>query len=727
MTGSEVGPLPLLLLCTGAAILFLVRRTGTKKKGNFKAEQKTTEVVVQNSTGEGQLQATEAEEVCPPDAAPEDKEQQQEGTAATREEESGAQEPRRIEPVKRGGRRRLESVGRRFKPPLKDELKQLKPELVCRKGEQRDWLLLVELPEYLLRKPGLKVYQDGAPLRQGEFNDNQWRVETTAAPVFIQWDDRENGGLEVQVAGDEYLLFRLSGQRENRGRRVKAASCGSYLVVAPEAWVRDEDLSDPAPFEPEPTALQGLRAHFFIVEDGSEKKIAFKDAAGNSRIIPSKKSLFRLSGSQLNDSDVWMGPFFGGEPPRLCSSDSEGWGEVETIVIGEEGASGERRKAFQPDQDRIEQDLPRDILSSGKGGWYFLRFYNKDGNLIESFDFRYMSALRDIAITQPPPLPSEGGHQAICVDFMHDTQCDVQLVGVPTEGIEIQREGVRTRVHIPPNPDADETTWAIGITDGPRVRASLLVERLWWGLGEEGVLPKGWKGTPLTLFKSDFAATSKKVLWLRLPRERWTKGVVAGIAQTERRYFPARVMEKTVPIPLRNLGDSVPPYEGEENLHSLKVCVDSQRNIATEGIVAFISDDEPVEQPKQAERPANSVGGIYAITPSRLATVLTRLKRRVHGPLRLLIKDVYRQRPKRRGKSTLREEQFLRYGLCLVAFLVKEGTEREGKFKPPLSKGLLRAVAITERQFPSVAQSIQERYRELKSGRSRSRRTKLWI
>ena len=82
------------------------------------------------------------------------------------------------------------------------------------------------------------------------------------------------------------------------------------------------------------------------------------------------------------------------------------------------------------------------------------------------------------------------------------------------------------------------------------------MERLWWGIGEEGNAPSEWEDQPFTLPRDDSTATSKKALWLRLPTRRWVDKVLVGFEGSKARFYPVMVADKTVPIPLRDFGDS---------------------------------------------------------------------------------------------------------------------------------------------------------------------------
>ncbi|NQT84569.1 hypothetical protein HQ563_16220 [bacterium] len=462
----------------------------------------------------------------------------------------------RIAPEKRGGRPRG-----REEEPKKHEFDEgtlwcPRPEIICWKRE-RQWMLGVEVPEELLEKAGLKVLQDGSPLAQDEFRESCWCLNCSGGDVVVRWK-ADGVPKEVKVALDEekYLLFKLSGQSEDRGRRVKSPSSGSYLVIVPCNWERDEDSSGPPPAAPEPVSLPEYSAHFFYLEKLGDRRIGFNRLSGEPFRIKSTTSRFELVGARLPDASEHVGPLFGEGPPKIRSVGDRGWKGVGTIVVGQEGRGRKRwRTWFSLDTERIDQDLPPKVAAR-KGGWYFLRFYNTTGDLLESLDFRFVACLRDIRIHQPPPLPPEGGHKAVCIEFLHQPNCKVRLSKESlAKVINIEPESDRTVATIPPDPACDETSWLLVPDDGAQLKLSITVDRVWWAIGEEGHRPSQWRDRPLSLLPGVFDATSTKAIWLRLPRRRWVDKVSVGFEKSQARPYPVKLSENTVLIPLREFGD----------------------------------------------------------------------------------------------------------------------------------------------------------------------------
>ncbi|GFP27670.1 hypothetical protein HKBW3S43_00320 [Candidatus Hakubella thermalkaliphila] len=495
-------------------------------------------------------------------------------------------ERKRLEPGKRGGRPRASPQDREKQEVQETKQRRPKPEIVCWK-RGREWILAVEVPEDLLANSGLAVLQNASPLTQDGFSEGCWCLSQACGQVVVHWNEDEvPRETRIPLGEENYLLFKLSGQNQNQGRRVKSPSSGSYLVMVPDDWERDDALSGPPPVAPQSVSLTGYQAHFYILEKGGDGKIAFLTPEGESVVIESKASRFELVGVRLNDASEDMGPLFGEGPPQIRALDDQAWKDVGTIIVGEEG-SGKRkwRTQFSPVPDGMEQGLPSEVLAR-KGGWYFVRFYDTNDDLVESLDFRFLCALREIRILQPSPLPSEDGHKPVCAEFLHEPGCAVEPADGLACSVQIECEDDKTILTIPPDPVCDETRWLVGPEGGPHVEVTILVERLWWAVGEEDNAPSEWEDQLLTLPCDEFVATSKKALWLRLPRRRWADEVLVGFEKSKASSYAIKVTERTIALPLRNFSDSQ-EVEDRMQKHPFKVWIKRDDKLI-EGVSAVI-------------------------------------------------------------------------------------------------------------------------------------------
>lgn len=622
-------------------------------------------------------------------------------------------EIKQLEPVKRGGRPRGFSQERERQPAQETTSRCPKPEIICWKKE-RQWMAAVEIPEEFLEKSGLAVLQDGSPLTREESREACWPLERVFGEVVVNWNEGEAAQETRVVLGqDGYLLFKLSGQDQNQGRHVKSPSSGSYLVMAPDPWERDDTLSGPPPVTPEPVFLHGYQAHFFELEKDGGRKIAFLTSTGKSFVIESKTPQFELVGNRLCDATEKIGPLFGERPPQIRAPDDQTWKHVRTIVVGEEGSGkGRWRATFSPMPGRTEQVLPSGF-EERKGGWYFLRFYDTRDDLIESLDFRFLCALKEIKVLQPSPLPSEDGHRPVSVKFLHEPGCDVQ----PDDGltrIQIERQPDTTILTVPPDPTYDKTRWLVGHQGGTQIGVTILVERLWWAVSDEDKEPAQWGDRPLTLIRDDFAAMSTKALWLQLPRRRWVDKVLVGFEQPKARPYNVKVTEKTVVVPLRDFCDSEEVAD-ETQEYPLKVWI--QRDNGTgkgllEGVVANVPAKRPEEQRKAESQKAGIEAKIpmhlHTISAPRLTTVLTRLHKHTVGSFRLLLKEVRRLYVRGRSADEIKSTEFTIYALCIIALYLELHPQTHVVKK----RWAVRA-RLAGDKFPEIMNHLRNRYQQI--------------
>ncbi|MBC8492655.1 MAG: 30S ribosomal protein S9 [Chloroflexi bacterium] len=470
--------------------------------------------------------------------------------------------------------------------PQESKQRRPKPEFVCW-NKERQWIVGVEVPGDFLELPGLQVLQNGSPLPRDESREACWCLEKIYDEVVVRCVEGEDvQEIEVAHGQEGYLLFKLSGQNQNEGRRVKSPSLEWHLVITPENWDRDEALSGPPRVTKQSVSINGYDAHFFINERDSDKKIAFLKPTGESVIIESKTSRFGLVGHRLNDASEDIGPLFGERSPKIRGSDRDAWKDVGTIVVGEEGSGkGRWRKAFCPVPENGEQDLPPEVAVR-KDGWYFLRFYDTNDDFIESLDFRVVSALRDIKILQSSPFPSDGEHESARIELHHESGCAIQPADDLARNIQIEEKNNRTTLTIPPDSTYDETRWLIGSTSAPQVQVTLLVERLWWAIDKEDNPPSEWEDELLTLTSDDFTATTNQALWLRLPMRRWANRVLVGFERSRARPYPVKVAEREIAIPLREFGDCQEMGEQARD-HFLTIWIERDQE-SIEGSVAIV-------------------------------------------------------------------------------------------------------------------------------------------
>ena len=487
--------------------------------------------------------------------APEEEEPEEEvlpEAVEEKTEESGKKGQRRA-PIDSGGRPRgAIEKGEEIVP--RSIQRQWRPEIVCwQRG--RLWYVGLEVPEELMEKD-LEILQNNTYLPQDEYNDCCWVLNKVNIPVKIRWDENEE--YQIPLGEEDYLIFRLSGGDQDKGCCIKTPSFGSYFLITPETWEREIELSGSPPVSTQPVSLEGYRGHFFNLVKGDDRKIAFRNENKELRLIESKATRFEVVGNLINDSSEKYGPLFGDGPIKIQSLNNHGWSDVGTLIIGEEGGGkGKWRIDFNPVENELIQELPSKLMSR-QGGWYFIRFYDLNDELIESIDFRFVSGLRELKTLQASTVPSADGHSIAYVEFTHDSYINIKPKVALKEGIEISHEVNTTTLEIPPRDIFDETSWIVGPTKGPQVEVNILLKRVWWGIGNEDEPPFEWKDKPISLSREYFAPTSKKAIYLKFPRPRWiTDTILIGFEKSRAQSFNVRVDERVLVIPLRNFGDNI--------------------------------------------------------------------------------------------------------------------------------------------------------------------------
>lgn len=477
----------------------------------------------------------------------------------------------------------------------KEKALSIRPEVVCWK-DARKWFIGLEIQEEYQEFGEIVVTQDGVPIQKDD--RGRWVLLQTTGIVQVSWEEIR---YQKEIRLDKpYLVFRLSGM--NQGRSVRYATFGYYRVIVPDDWQRDEEISCPAIQSTEPVCITGSQAHYFLLERGSDSKICFRTLTGEPITVPTRASRFELIGNQLSsDASDDIGPLFAERPPRIKAIDQNIWKGIKTIVVGKEGPGKKRwRTHFNPNPDIIEQSFPVE-LENRRGGWYFVRFYDWEDTLVESMDFRFVSALKGIVVHPHSPLPGLDGHSSVPIEFIHTSGCAIRLAEGSDESLQVQRTEDKTVAVIPSNPVWDRTRWSIEIDSRLHTDAVILVERVWWAVGDEDVakVQPHWSEKPIIAPREAFSATSKQFLWLRLPKEKWTDTVLVGFTKQKSRPYRVDVIKRHVAIPLSHFAG----YQDLEDKflgHSLNLWIESKGQ-DLQATVITILPDKPL--PQVSERP----------------------------------------------------------------------------------------------------------------------------
>lgn len=370
----------------------------------------------------------------------------------------------------RGGSKLPTHVGtsKREKTSLED-----RPELICRE-RSRIWEILLVLPA----NANADVYQGQVPVSPEsgrEYSLSNFRDEVT-----INWGNNNQDTIKLFV-GNFPLLFKHRKDWSGDGKRVNRMSVGHYICFTPNEWIRKTDT---------PPIGKGLStdpkfsAHHFFVER-NDTSDGFNECGSLFSGIR-----FSIGGEKIID-DSNQGDLFVGDDLKL--HDTENWRGVTWISIGEEG--GRWRGNFKPTDETLESIL------GDREGWFFVRIYDDETHLIESFDFRRQIKLENILINGCPHspenimAPDKRGHPDTTIEFVGEE--------ISVKNKNLGNKHVSTKDNtaiIKPHPDFDKTVWVID----EKTEIVVRLPRIWWRLKKHGDKEEKWRDTNVEMTRNEF-------------------------------------------------------------------------------------------------------------------------------------------------------------------------------------------------------------------------------
>ena len=371
---------------------------------------------------------------------------------------------------------------------------------------------------------------DDAPL---EFCGGRCQVPSLKGRLVISFRDGDED--TVPLFQGEPLIFKLPRNWAGQGRRTSQITSGHFIVIAPVDWARTGD----APVEAEGCIDQAFRAHYFHRDAASDDTVGgFQESQGSL-----VSTGIELEGRASHD-DSDHGPLFVGGPPVLKASPDFEWARV-----GEELDQGWGEN-FRP----CEQTLPE--VLDGREGRFFLRVYDRETDMLDSVAFRYVSDLSRIDING--------------TEYAQDTVLQPEETGYPRTEIclvgadgaartpvlppqAVQETATSGAIQVPPHPDADLVTCALG-SGSSAVRVVLDLPRIWWRLEDGRPDPGAWRDTPLVLTREEFrerarADATLSVLSRRHPSLR------AGFDDRLEQRYRRKTEEDYIRIPLDHFAD----------------------------------------------------------------------------------------------------------------------------------------------------------------------------
>lgn len=461
----------------------------------------------------------------------------------------------------RGKSKQPDGAGRSRSTPLitHNRGKALNHHLICWKTEGV-WSIGIEL---LRMKDDLifdTVLQQEIPLNPYDEKEYCWYLNSLQDDIGISW---LSGGSEhvqtITIANDPYLFFRLHGEYLDYGGQIgRLRRAASILMILSKDWSIAEDFIDIV-VRSEHVTFDDYTAYLIDSTHKMHKHITLVNQFGDERKLALDQPMFVLEGKRVRNDDKNLCPIFGDGLPEIKSRQGSKWTEISTIIIGEEGSGRKKwHERFSPVNDRQVQIIPH-ILEGTKirNGWYYLRFYDRKYNFIDSMDFKYAASLNQIN-TLGNLFPGEQGHAPGEIQFYHEKNCKIISVSHPERLIPLNTS-YGTVVHVPPQSSYDRTKWAVlDLQSGRGCEVTIELDRIWWALGDESELPQTWAAKHFQTSPEDFNATSKRCLWVKIPgKEEDTKPREIHAGFSNMKTYAFKPKENICRLPLKIFGDSI--------------------------------------------------------------------------------------------------------------------------------------------------------------------------
>ena len=286
-------------------------------------------------------------------------------------------------------------------------------------------------------------------------------------------------------------------------------------------------------------------AFFFSISEDSEMNDGFE----NCSLPFSSAKRFSLKGQRFPD-DSDLGELFGDDAPRL--DDTEEWRGISWIVVGREKGGKVLAKFLAK---FCSEEKLAEVLGE-HNGWFFVRIYDANVDLLHSFPFRRIKGLNNILVNnQPlgkvtPIVPEANGHTETIVQF--EGNLSVHPVRPADDSNAICKERENTFA-ILPHPHNDKTKWVLGSGEDC-VEAEILLPRMWWKFIKEKGNEGDWQDTPIKMERQAFRQVGNEKIRIhfsfRIPK------IVVGFGDLNspsERTFPTKLSKdrKTCEVELR--------------------------------------------------------------------------------------------------------------------------------------------------------------------------------
>lgn len=480
---------------------------------------------------------------------------------------------RPIPPEKRGGGRGQPATNAATRPGLDPEARQaalqtdrfrLRPSLRCRR-EGHGWRVELIVDRSAMSGERVEVTQGGQTLAASADDSVVSCYSLTSLEHELQVQGEIASKHVPLVERGEPLLFQLTGEA-NEGFRVHHVNRGHYLLIAPNTWRWENQDSPRRPLAAEPVVDCGaFVAHPFAVADATDGVPTLRQPDGTRWQARGRHVEVAVqTGEQTPlayDDGSERGPLYLGEPLRL-KAPLETWKEISTLILGEEGfGTGRRQWRVEVDPHQEVQSVPDHVRS--RTGWLFVRLYDGEDELVDSFAFRWAPGIHRIRVEPDRTFPSAGDDEGAVAIIEHARSWRVTTQHRSGGAVPENRARARartgadttvTRIAIAAHPDADVMECkATG--DDVELTFQILTSRAWWQLGHEEHPPADWRRTPCKAQLDDLKAGSRQALWVRCAAAKVRQGLRLGFTVEQSREPMRGPSQEFVYWPLREFGD----------------------------------------------------------------------------------------------------------------------------------------------------------------------------
>ena len=393
----------------------------------------------------------------------------------------------------------------------------------------------------------IEADQEAQSVRQGNdelsANGGRYILEDIDAEVTVKFQvehlPQSFQLLKEDKKKDQFVVFKMRKNWQGEGQKVHTLINGDYVVLAHKSYER---INKEPSQEAEQCRYPDFTAHFFSISEDSGKD-GFKNCP-----FPFSVKRFSLKGQRFPD-DSDLGELFGNDAPQL--DDAEKWRDISWIVVGRENG-GKVLDEFRP-EEKTKEKMIAEVLGE-RSGWFFVRIYDANVELLHSFPFRRAKGLKNIFVNNqplekvPPIVPTKNGHTKTIVQFEGDLPV---RPADDSNGICKVTEK-ENAFAVLPHSDNDWTKWVLGSGEDC-VEAEILLPRIWWKFIEEKGEEGDWRGTPIKMERQAFRRAKNEKIRIRF-LFRISKIVVGfDLNSPDKQTFPAKLSKdrKTCEAELR--------------------------------------------------------------------------------------------------------------------------------------------------------------------------------